>query len=326
MPGLEEVFDLRPNGTWSRRMQESPMEKTVEITIRRWQPASLSLSHALPTSYPGCAPQLSSVGSFAPYHLAAAAQAHSCWPQHQQPPPYSAPAHSGWPQHQQPPPYSAPAAQNQSAEEQAATMRLSRLECALSAMKPQIEALLVAQQPKSHSHIPVLAPGSAGAAVPAKPSVDETSPSVAARTAAGMYVSDDGMVLTTAGVSGQPELKRSETANTSSSQSDAFELRSRRNMVTLQIQTTPKDKRQEKKMKAATAPPAVVKIGHEGDSEGQASAEEAGGRASGEDVKTERPKDAPKQRPAVQVQTLRIAPSAMDPESPRSPGRYSAWK
>mmetsp|Transcript_97019 Transcript_97019/g.250929 ORF Transcript_97019/g.250929 Transcript_97019/m.250929 type:complete len:515 (-) Transcript_97019:410-1954(-) len=40
-PGLEEVFDLRPTGTWSRRVLESPTEKTVEVTIRRWQPASL---------------------------------------------------------------------------------------------------------------------------------------------------------------------------------------------------------------------------------------------------------------------------------------------
>mmetsp|Transcript_66188 Transcript_66188/g.191814 ORF Transcript_66188/g.191814 Transcript_66188/m.191814 type:complete len:497 (-) Transcript_66188:45-1535(-) len=36
MPGLENVFDLRPCGTWTRSIRETPLEKTVEITIRRW--------------------------------------------------------------------------------------------------------------------------------------------------------------------------------------------------------------------------------------------------------------------------------------------------
>eukprot|EP00404_Azadinium_spinosum_P018290 CAMPEP_0180503258 /NCGR_PEP_ID=MMETSP1036_2-20121128/45927_1 /TAXON_ID=632150 /ORGANISM="Azadinium spinosum, Strain 3D9" /LENGTH=92 /DNA_ID=CAMNT_0022512255 /DNA_START=28 /DNA_END=302 /DNA_ORIENTATION=- len=37
MPGLEEAFDLRPSGTWSRRIVDTPVEKTVEITMRRWE-------------------------------------------------------------------------------------------------------------------------------------------------------------------------------------------------------------------------------------------------------------------------------------------------
>eukprot|EP00913_Durusdinium_trenchii_P024977 g23443.t1 len=43
-PNLEEnpaifrfdIYDLRPNGTWSRKMVESSAEKTIEITMRRW--------------------------------------------------------------------------------------------------------------------------------------------------------------------------------------------------------------------------------------------------------------------------------------------------
>merc|ERR1719387_1866091 len=54
-PGLEEVFDLRTNGTWSRKIQETPMEKTVTINIQRWPPGA---AMSFPQAHPGPSPQL----------------------------------------------------------------------------------------------------------------------------------------------------------------------------------------------------------------------------------------------------------------------------
>lgn len=59
-PGLEQIFDLRPDGSRSRRISETPSEKTVEITIRRWQPASLSPMLNYMPSYPPPMPMYSS--------------------------------------------------------------------------------------------------------------------------------------------------------------------------------------------------------------------------------------------------------------------------
>lgn len=132
-PGLEEVFDLRANGTWSRRIHETPTEKTVEITLRR-------LQLPLAVTAPGYPPQ------FAAQH-----------PMCAQPTMWPGVAGVPWgvlPQYLPPPPGpaappaattgSAPAAAPEPGDD-AATARLVRLESALAALKPQIEAVLKAQ-------------------------------------------------------------------------------------------------------------------------------------------------------------------------------------
>merc|ERR1712039_125199 len=47
--------------------------------------------------------------------------------------------------------------------------------------------------------------------------------------------------------------------------------------------------------------------------------------AQGQSAVEARESSKERSRPKT-VSTLRVAPSAMDPESPRSPGKYSAWK
>lgn len=317
MPGLEEIYDLRPNGTWSRRMLETPMDKTVEITIRRWQAPTLVPLQGLhgttvqaSSQFPPMAAMGPSVALFHPQHAAAA----TGYLQQQHQPhmmtSYSTAAHP--PESHGPtaeavastaaglartaaaaPPTTGPVG-GAAAEDQASTLRLARLESALSALKPQIEALLVAQ---------------AQTQAPAQASTAHRQP---------------GTMFSTDGNQGLPD-KRENTLSP-----DSYELRVRRSVSQLQIQTCPKAKAQEKQA------PQVVKI-NDADSEGEPSADEPSARASMKirDADSEgmasgdepRPfgKDGQRQRPG-KVHAVRVADSATDPVSPRSPGRYSAWK
>ncbi|OLP84476.1 hypothetical protein AK812_SmicGene34655 [Symbiodinium microadriaticum] len=117
-PNLEEIYDLRPNGTWSRKMVESSAEKTIEITLRRWQ----SPAPAYPQAAMGGYMPLQMQAQPWPAAMAAAARASAG---------VAAPA--------QPPMYQAPSIDDQAAE------RLGRLENALLALKPQIEAIVAKQ-------------------------------------------------------------------------------------------------------------------------------------------------------------------------------------
>eukprot|EP00450_Noctiluca_scintillans_P013938 CAMPEP_0194509736 /NCGR_PEP_ID=MMETSP0253-20130528/40775_1 /TAXON_ID=2966 /ORGANISM="Noctiluca scintillans" /LENGTH=283 /DNA_ID=CAMNT_0039352921 /DNA_START=35 /DNA_END=886 /DNA_ORIENTATION=+ len=117
-PGLEEVFDLRASGTRSRRILETPTEKTVEITFRRWQSPIVGPA-------PGLHPQAWLPQAAYPTHPGTAV---------------SSPQYAGVAQ--SPPAVLAPPAVD--ADEQS-TARLIRLESALAALKPQIEAVLKAQ-------------------------------------------------------------------------------------------------------------------------------------------------------------------------------------
>jgi len=252
MPGLEEIYDLRPNGMRFRRVSETPMEKTVEIVLRRWQIPMLAAPQvpAAPVQpYAACATSF----------LAAAAAAQA--PAPLQPASASAPL--------QPASASAPP---QVQEDQAATQRLMRLESALMALKPQIEALLVAKAQEEQ--------------------VAEPQP--AERHLSGRAFNSE------------PPTKQAAPAATS-------ELRNRRN-VQLQI------KAGEERKTPAHAPPAVVRL-PDGDSEDQASASEPKVQATSNSGKTQA---VERQRPKVNA--MRVLPSAGDPASPRSPGRYSAWK
>lgn len=113
-PGLEEVYDLRPNGTWSRCIQETTVEKIVEVKLQRW---------ARP------APCLGS-GLYDPMlHRFQQAQA----------PGYQALNQYAW-QPQTAPQWEAPAGSHAEAPAHI-TSCLSRLEKALSVLAPQIEVL-----------------------------------------------------------------------------------------------------------------------------------------------------------------------------------------
>jgi len=107
---------------------------------------------------------------------------------------------------------------------------------------------------------------------------------------------------------------------------DANELRSRRGVGSLAIQTSPENMTL---MKASEAPaakhvsPPVIKL----EEQDQANDKE---KANEENKATAAAERQPKQRerPRVDVTVVpqRIAPHAADPASPRSPGRFSAWK
>eukprot|EP00435_Cladocopium_sp_Y103_P058190 s221_g20.t1 len=51
-PNLEEIYDLRPNGTWSKKMVESSAEKTIEITMRRWSAGNPYAGPPMPSYSP----------------------------------------------------------------------------------------------------------------------------------------------------------------------------------------------------------------------------------------------------------------------------------
>lgn len=370
MPGLEEVFDLRPRGTWSRRIAETPSEKTVEITIRRWTPGTVAAAAGAiggPSSLgqhqvaPGFYPQNFGGGYFLggsagyPHHqqlghpqTAYLQQLHQL--QQQQlaaasvglagavgtglsslglppsmqsfgqspPPPHPAAAAPGFSDSHglvAPAPQQAPAAPPLQATpaglDEQTTQRLSRMESALTMLKPQIEAVLAGQaQAKKQA---------AGGTSSADHAAGAQSPGGiggGAEQAAGQQ-------------RGQGQAG-TEPVNT--------DLRNRRNLgrMQLQINTSPDDRprpqtttTQSVTMVAAAAAnpsmaggadvaaagaasPAVVAIPR---SQSEGSSLVAQGNAAG--VERRRPGG---------VSTVRVAPSFMDPASPRSPGFYSAWK
>lgn len=428
MPGLEEAFDLRPNGTWSRRVLETPTEKTVEITIRRWQMPSLVWDTAVAPTQPSLAAMSAGYHQQQapiPLHLhqhpqaawgasgAAAAQGaptaqgglcspygavgtgqgpYSCLGGSCSSPFLSsmlgAPAAAEWQAAA-----AATAAATTAADEQAGG-RLARLESALSLLKPQIEALLSAQvrQPQCQAYggqcqVPVPAALAASFAVPAAASPPQAAAAQVQRqmqtppqpyavqpyaaqpqpyaaqpqsygappqqqsiqqhvtaqlqhpqpVAAGFVAHGDAQTAAAAAAAAAtspPPAAAAAGASAAGDKEEANELRTRRHMVPLQIQTSPKDKAVEKDKGKKTAEVQVVKL-HEGDSEANSSnnvrANASGGTkdASAEDAKATGAaahNNNPAQRPRVNINAVRVAPSAVDPASPRSPGRYSAWK
>jgi len=294
MPGLEDIYDLRPNGTWSRHINETPMEKTVEITIRRWQVPTLQPPQGgpfAPTYAPQpCYPQVNpwaAQQALAPYAAPTSLPHHPC--------PFSMPC--GYPQGLQQPcglpnhQISSLVPASPEVDDQASA-QLLRLEAQLSAVKSQMEAAVKAQQARIQSH-------QASGAM-----------SSGSRHGAGDQFS---RVPSRAGDRGASSQDPVDLDNTN-------DLRSRRHVAQLQIMTTPKDKVVDKKPEAA-----VVKLEaettHE-DEAGESSAKMLDGSAK---ASKEKEKDD-RIRPKVSVNTVRVAPSAMDPASPRSPGRYSVWK
>lgn len=269
MPGLEQIFDLRVDGSRSRRISETPTEKTVEITIRRWQPPSpFPMGH-------GIGPHLASAvqpGYDASWqHLSAAwgaAQAAGSVPAMPRSngqawshcPPGYGPAASPQPPQQAPAPVAANPVEAQM------TSQLARLETALATLKPQIEAAVAvqsqAQSQSSHSKPP--GPGS--------PSTGGISPKNCAQSPLG----------------------------------------TRRLMKDIRIGTQTKSQSQPQQDSTLAAEPEVKQI------------QPAVGRDS-QSSSTNQVESKDRNRPRP-VTTGRMVPNAGDPESPRSPGRYSVWK
>lgn len=278
MPGLEEIYDLRPDGTRSRRISETSSEKCVEITLRRWhQPPAWPGSYPQAPLAPWARPDAFYMGhAHMGAHMATHVGAHGAYYRHYEAPSAPAPA----------PP--APQSNHLLAgtEDPASTQRLERLEAALQSLKPHIQALLSSQAGQK-------------AAQPAQ------SPHSAQQ--------------------GQPIQQ-------------ATGLGSRRNLDTLKIQTstphvTPQgdssNSYHKATVKSAEAePPRVASTVSLSPSKAAQAPENLNfvTRSLTTPAHAEEPEKVDRGRPKVSVNPVRVAPNATDPASPRSPGRYSAWK
>eukprot|EP00927_Polykrikos_kofoidii_P078642 TRINITY_DN75448_c0_g1_i1.p1 TRINITY_DN75448_c0_g1~~TRINITY_DN75448_c0_g1_i1.p1 ORF type:complete len:333 (-),score=50.63 TRINITY_DN75448_c0_g1_i1:96-1094(-) len=140
MPGLEEIFDLRVNGTWVRRISETPTQKTVEVTIRRWPAVT---PHGLPMSPPRASPYDGGMHMQHPWlngnkELTQMSLQRHCPPQMMQ-------RCAG------PSAAEVSAAAAAAAADDRTTARLMRLEAALVALKPQIESVVLHQVAQSQA-------------------------------------------------------------------------------------------------------------------------------------------------------------------------------
>lgn len=382
-PGLEEIFDLRSHGTRSRRISESPTEKTVEITIRRWQaPALMPPAPSLPLfgggsfqaagcPYPynhnhsslqafnhdlqglqgscagppalarpgwsqdllaqqaaamGVALPSSAIGVTLPSSFASfAPQGPSPAPPVPQPP---APTHLQQSQPAQQHPNSL-----NSSEATFVNAQLARLESALELLKPQIEAAITAK---------------AAPALPTSPSLSLRAPAPAAAHAAAA-----------ASHSEQPARLHSSSSchNLAGANSDASPespLRERRKLAGLTIvkptalQDTSKGAilkdvpvkeipkaTPDEKVVPEPKPQLQIQISDSGNGEqhgasGKAASSSAPAVQTAQVIVVEpeenhRRGSKEQNRPRA-ISTTRVANSPTDPESPRSPGKYSAWK
>lgn len=250
MPGLEQIFDLRSNGSRTRRISETPVEKTVSITIRRWQPPAMPPQHPIYASA-----EHAHVGG-----LMMQGNAESCWGQ-------CFPG-SGYVDkyiHQLP----QQSATSGATTEAQMTSQLARMEAALSTMMPQIQAAMLhrGQAPQSQQTV-------------------------------GRSVHVDQGATPTSGTPLSP-------------------LRQRRNVGDIRIAPPQRVEDsgavhvQDCAVKPLSMPTPEVKPDQDSSK----------GVATQKDVSPHR-----KERERPRIIPTRIAPTTNDPESPRSPGRYSAWR
>lgn len=287
MPGLEQVFDLRADGSRSRKIFETPTEKKVEITIRRWetQPPSL-VPPAVPQpsyGYPSYGSMMAPPPMFSPYGYGMQQSPAMAWPPQVAPAP-SMPLVSCDPSwsHTAPPPSAAPPAPN--ATEVQMTAQLTRLETALSLLKPQIEAAVKGQQAQA-----------------------QAPPQQHQRNQSDLYPS-----FSQSSHSKPVGVGRDSTDPAARDRdSPPSSLRSRRNMAQLQMEST--TKRDANANATIQQNPPVKQIGPTADD----SQPRKDAIASPGEKKDKNPPP---------ITAVRMLPSAMDPESPRSPGKFSVWK
>lgn len=286
MPGLEQVFDLRPDGSRSRKISETNTEKKVEITIRRWQEPSLFPPPVYHPSY-------SSLMAPPSMHNQFMYGAQQSLPPYQWPPQVApAPAmprgsyDAAWSQCQPrgPQPSAAPPADANSTEAQM-TAQLTRLETALSMLKPQIEAAVRnSQQPQVQAQ---------------QRTYSDSVPSFSQSQSSH----------------NKPESINTHDPLPRDRDSPPSSLRSRRNMAQLQMGQAkpPRD----------ISPNAAL----------QQSVKQLIPANANDSVEDSQPrKDTiasvgeKKDRNPPRINAVRMLPNAMDPESPRSPGKFSVWK
>lgn len=304
-PGLEDIYDLRPYSTLTRCMQDTPTGKSVEITLRRWQtpsPHQAGMPHMMgypqahsfvPPSHPG---HLSAIGVL--QQQAAGLSTSS-----------TAAGHYGHPMYNQYSPAAAPASPPRWEAE--LTSRLSRLEGALSSLKPQIEVLLTQPQQQlnhgqaSHSQLA----GSSDDVAVRQHASHSQSPERSPKSGKTSLANRRGAASLAI-----ETLSMAQTANTAKPTVQA----SKPALAPLQIATKSNGIRPVVMPEMPAQGGASPKDG-EVETAAQRNSEPArsGGSVS--------PKDGTR-RPAVSVNPCRMAPGAQDPQSPRSPGRYSAWK
>jgi len=162
-PGLEEVYDLRPTGTWMRSIQETPSEKIVDVKLQRWQRSQHPQIAPSPHSYEGIGyrllpPMWQQLPAPPPPPLAPAAGSLQPWQQFSISPPPPVPRYLESSYYSEPPAH--------------IVSCLTRLETALSVLTPQIEVLHArAMQPGNVQHQIPTSPG-------ASSSRDKTVPNV----------------------------------------------------------------------------------------------------------------------------------------------------
>jgi len=271
MPGLEQVYDLRTDGTRSRTFCETQTEKTIAITIHRWQAPHLPPPVAAPPPMQHPYGHAASYGHAAPYGQA---PSYGAWQMPAYPYPYAAdnsqpmrPYEPAWNNacHPQGTPIgtSPPAQQNAAAHQhlvkdnRAVEAQIARLESTIALLMPQIEAAAISRQEVQ-----------ANLANQPRPRPPGTPGSAADNV--------DGLL----------------------SPSPISPLRNRRDVKQLQITPPVKEKSGEE------VQPQIV----------QPQREPA-------PIITNVRREAP-----PRILATRMVPNAGDPESPRSPGKFSVWK
>eukprot|EP00929_Paragymnodinium_shiwhaense_P006810 TRINITY_DN110775_c0_g1_i1.p1 TRINITY_DN110775_c0_g1~~TRINITY_DN110775_c0_g1_i1.p1 ORF type:complete len:411 (+),score=96.44 TRINITY_DN110775_c0_g1_i1:84-1316(+) len=379
-PGLEEIFDLRPHGgSMVRVMHETSVDKTVSITLRRW-PAG-------PAPYPGMygspagrrhpmpmpPPPPYGYGQAAgPHH---AAYMHGQMPGAMPPYPYNMsapppgvpgapPAPSSPPASVSAPPASASRAAPGGGLSEQATARLLRLEAAISALKPQVEAVLMHQvQAAAASQQPPqqLAADPRQVAAMAAAAAAQAQAQAQMQQAQAQQAQAQAAAAAAAVAAGQAA-QAAHAAQSAKGDGVASPLRSRRNLEHLAITAPHLSKAAEKALEsqaqpaaavngmagvpstdtintvvsgattarsAATSlapapvlPPAGQTMAATAPASSTAAAKAAAPKAQGEEAAPKRLDKVPRPK----VEAVRHRPALGDPESPRSPGRYSVWK
>mmetsp|Transcript_48763 Transcript_48763/g.136440 ORF Transcript_48763/g.136440 Transcript_48763/m.136440 type:complete len:398 (+) Transcript_48763:65-1258(+) len=371
MPGLEDLFDLRVDGSRSRRIYETPMEKKVEVTIRRWPvPHPAANGHVTPQapSMQGWANRQWQFGScctppVAPYMapppigpMAGGAAFCSAYLGYPSSAPYATmPMAPMQPPPPQPPPRPTESEIDMattSAAEDRATARLVRLEAALTALKPQVEAILLSQARSVDMQGALAAAGMAaqppGALQQAPPqATPQAPPQVLAQTqpqfppqafASGTVPADSARQFSPAARLPAGACAPDQKTEGEGNLSPGRLLRERRNLGHISIATPAHPKClgsvQESEIalapaagsNAATAPTAASAVASASPPAVVASTAPVAS-LSEKKLKYQTAPPSFSTRPErPRVDPVRMAPSINDPESPRSPGRYSAWR
>mmetsp|Transcript_55464 Transcript_55464/g.140564 ORF Transcript_55464/g.140564 Transcript_55464/m.140564 type:complete len:361 (+) Transcript_55464:109-1191(+) len=332
MPGLEQVFDLRPDGTRTRCMSESCTEKSIEIKIRRW-PATLF--------WPTCHIAAAAGGQTASVGAAALGAPGACPSMH----PSQGPLAAWSMQEPQPPPQGR------------TDMVLERLEIALAALRPRIEQALLQQHHLEGGRAIAMAVAAGTALAVGGVQADrgedmdadlDLSPTSPLRTRRRMP--QINIVAPTHVGHGPASQAADITSDVKLSGMDTNQEKDPQLHPQVFAKSISDAKPEAEAAVAKSAPtlPQLAPCIEEALQSALVARRHGGGggplkgRADTVDVLPQmhsqvqggvkqEVKQSPKARfspetvPRMSVITVRVAPSALDPASPRSPGKYSSW-